>query len=58
MVTVVIVRADGRKVRVTAKDIRTAAKLVGGKVSYPIDGEEFFRGNGPPGFLTIDEVPE
>jgi hypothetical protein len=60
MVTVRIERRDldGSRVvaRITARDIATAARLTGGRVIFPLDPEEFFRGSGPAGFHTIEEV--
>jgi hypothetical protein len=41
-------------VRVTAKDLVTAARLVPGSVIFPIDPEEFFSGSGPEGFHSIE----
>jgi hypothetical protein len=41
-------------VRVTAKDLVTAARLVPGSVIFPIDGDEFFYGSGPEDFHSVD----
>lgn len=59
MITVRVVseeRGVRRVVRVTAKDIAAAARLVPGSVMFPIDPEEFFRGAGPEEFHSIDVI--
>lgn len=60
MVTVRVEResASGARivVRVTARDIETAARLTGGRVLFPIDPDEFWVGSGPSSFHSVDEI--